>query len=142
MAEAGGRTTVVVANPDATVCEVLARIVEDAGHATIRVANPAELGGAVVSGPADAVVLDLDADAPEHLRSLRAADHPRAASARVVVISTGPANALLAWQAGADAVLTRPFPVESLQHAISAALVRTDAERATLRAQQIRTLSA
>jgi DNA-binding response OmpR family regulator len=140
--EGGSRATVVVANADATVCEVLARIVEDADLTAIRVTDPAQLGGAVVSAPADAVVLDLGAEAPEQLRSLRAADHPRAASARVVVVSTGPANALLAWQAGADAVLTRPFPAEGLQHAIGAAMVRTDAERVALRAQQIQTLSA
>jgi DNA-binding response OmpR family regulator len=142
VAEADGTATVVVANRDATVCEVLARIVEADGLAAVRVTDPADLGGAVVSAPADAVVLDLGPDAPEHLRSLRAADHPRAAAARVVVISTGPANALLAWQAGADAVLTRPFPAEGLQHAVTSSLRRTDDERQALRDQQIRTLSA
>ncbi len=137
----GARTTVVVANADETVCEVLARIVEAAGNEAVRVTDPSQVSGAVVSAPADALVLDLGADTVEQLRALRAGDHPRSTEARAIVISTGPANALLAWQADADAVLTRPFAAEALQHALTAALGRSEAERAALRAQQVQSLA-
>ena len=141
MADGGSRPTVVVANPDATVCEVLARIVEAAGNEAVRVTDASQVNGAVVSAPAEAVVLDLAADTVEHLRGLRAGDHPRAAEVRAVAISTGPANALLAWQAGADAVLTRPFRSTELQEAIAATVARSAEERAAERAQQLLALS-
>lgn len=137
----GARATVVVANADETVCEVLARIVESAGHEAVRVTDPTQVSGAVASAPADALVLDLGPDTVEQLRSLRASDHPRATSARAVAISTGPANALLAWQSGADAVLTRPFPVQALADALAEALGRDDAGRAAVRTEHVQALS-
>lgn len=137
MADGDTRPTVVVANPDATVCEVLARLVESAGNEAVRVTEVAQVNGAVVSAPAEAVVLDLGADTVEQLRGLRAGDHPRAADVRAVAISTGPANALLAWQAGADAVLTRPFHSAELQEAIAATIARTPDERTAERARQL-----
>ena len=42
--------------------------------------------------------------------------------------------------AGADAVLTRPFPAEGLQATLEAALGRSDEDRAALRASQVATL--
>jgi DNA-binding response OmpR family regulator len=133
--------TIVVANPDPTVCEVLARVVEAAGYEAVRVTDPAMVPGAVLSAPADAVVLDLGPSTADQLKALRAGDHPRSTSARAIVISTGPANALLAWQCDADAVLTRPFPAAQLQESLAAALERGDADRAAMRAAQVRALS-
>ena len=139
---AGSRVTVVVANTDETVCEVLARVVEAGGHEAVRITDPGLVSGAVQSAPADALVLDLGAGNVEQLRSVRAGDHPRATESRAIVISTGPANALLAWQAGADAVLTRPFPAEALQTALTEALGRSTADREATRAAQVDGLSA
>lgn len=138
---AGTRSTVVVANPDETVCEVLARIVERAGHEVVRVTEPAQASAAVLSAGAAAVVLDLAADTVEQLRALRSGGSQRGTDTRAVVISTGPANALLAWQADADAVLTRPFAATALEAALADALARTDEERATERAEQLRALA-
>lgn len=137
----GARATVVVANADETVCEVLARIVEAAGYEAVRITDPEQVASAVVSAPADALVVDLGPATVDQLRSLRAADHPRAASARAIVISTGPANALLAWQAGADAVLTRPFAADALREALAGALALDDEGRTARRHDQIEALT-
>ena len=140
---AGSRVTVVVANTDETVCEVLARVVEAGGHEAVRVTDAGLRSAArCQSAPADALVLDLGAGNVEQLRALRAGDHPRATESRAIVISTGPANALLAWQAGADAVLTRPFPAEELQAALTEVLGRSTADREATRAAQVDGLSA
>ena len=133
--------TVVVANADDTVCEVLARIVEAAGHEAVRVTDATQVSGAVLSAPAEALVLDLGSANVEQLRSLRAGDHPRSTECRAVVISTGPANSLLAWQAGADAVVTRPFPAEALQGSLAEVLARTNPERNATRAAQVAALA-
>ena len=142
MAEPGARVTVVVASTDPTVCEVLGRVVESGGHEAVRVTDAGLVSGAVLSAPADAAVLDLGAANVEQLRALREGGTDRGASARAVVISSGPANSLLAWQAGADAVLTRPFHADELTGALAEALGRSDAKRADRRATAIATLNA
>jgi DNA-binding response OmpR family regulator len=139
---AGARTTVVVAADDATVGEVLARILEAAGHEAIRLPEAAGLAAATASASADGVVLDLGPSTADQLRSLRLDGGDRAASVRAVAICTGPANALLAWQAGADAVLTRPFAADALRDAVREVLDAPDDERQARRDQQIAELSA
>ncbi|MFN8019149.1 MAG: hypothetical protein U0P45_13645 [Acidimicrobiales bacterium] len=141
MAEPGAKVTVVVANTDQTVCEVLGRVVEAGGHEAVRVIDAGLVSGAVLSAPADAAVLDLGAANVEQLRALRGGGSERGAEARVVVISSGPANSLLAWQAGADAVLTRPFRAEELTDALAESLGRTEADRAKARTDAILALS-
>lgn len=138
---AGPSHTVVVANPDETVCEVLARIVERAGHAAVRVTEAGQAAAAVLSAGADAVVLDLAAETVEQLRALRGGGSQRGFDARAIVIATGPANALLAWQADADAVLTRPFPATALEAALADALAADASTRAAVRAEHVRALS-
>ncbi|MCU1372373.1 MAG: hypothetical protein JWO77_3567 [Ilumatobacteraceae bacterium] len=143
MSDAGaGRATVVVANTDETVCEVLARVVEGAGHEAVRVTEPTQVVGGVLSAPAMALVLDLEAGNVAQLRSLRGGDHPRSTSTRVVVIVSGPANALQAWQADADAVLTRPFRAAELHDALAEVLAREPGERTAVRRAHIESLSA
>jgi DNA-binding response OmpR family regulator len=137
----GGRATVVVASTDDTVCEVLSRVVEAGGHEAVRVTDPTQVVGGVLSAPAEALVLDLGAGNVDQLRSLRGGDHPRSTSSRAVVIVSGPANALLAWQADADAVLTRPFRAEELQAAVAEAIARAPQDRAPLRRSQIDALT-
>ena len=135
-----GRTTVVVACADPTVCEVLGRVVETGGYEAVRVTDDTQVTGAVLSAPAAALVLDLEAANVSQLRALRGGDHPRSTSSRAVVIVSGPANALLAWQADADAVLTRPFRSEELPAAIADALARPPQDRTPARQAQIAAL--
>lgn len=137
---AGGRVTVVVANDDPTVCEVLARVVEAAGHTAVRVTDPLQVTAGVLSAPADALILDLGPRNVAQLRLLRGGDHPRSTQCRVVVISTGPASSLLEWQADADAVIVRPFRAELLQAALAEALARPQDQRRPTRLAQIEAL--
>lgn len=130
---AGSRTTVVVAATDDAVCEVLARIVEATGHEAVRVTELGQVAGAVATAAADALVLDLGPDSLGVLTELRASGTPVADAVRVVVLGTGPANARLAWQAGADTVLVRPFAATELQAELAASLARPDADRLALR---------
>lgn len=130
---AGSRTTVVVAGTDAAVCEVLARIAEAAGHEAVRVTELDKVPGAVVTAAADALLLDLGPESLGVLTELRSRAEPVADAVRVVVLGTGPANARLAWQAGADVVLVRPFAATELQAELASALGRSDSDRGALR---------
>ena len=131
---AGSRATVVVANPDQTVCEVLARVIEAGGHEVIRVTDPAGVVEAVASSGAQGAVLDLAGSTVSALQAIRSHASPAGSACRVVVISTGPANAHLAWQANADGVLTRPMTSDALRAELDAALARAEPDRLAARA--------
>ena len=138
----GDRASVVVANPDADVCEVLARVVEAAGHTAVRVTDPAGVTTAVLGSQADAVVLDAGAANLDALKDLRSPASGANASVRVIVVGSGPASARLAWQEGADAVLSRPFAATEVGQSLAASLGRDDSARAAERRSQVAALQA
>lgn len=134
--------SVVVANPDEAVCELLARVVEAAGHTAVRVTDAAALVATVLHGGADAVVLDLGAGNLDVVKALRAQDEPLGTDLRIASIEAGPASARLAWQQGADVVLTRPFAASEIGVALAAAVGRSGDERAAERQARLAQLSA
>ncbi|MCU1358081.1 MAG: hypothetical protein JWM89_3499 [Acidimicrobiales bacterium] len=134
------RASVVVANLDDDVCEVLARVVEAAGHQAVRVTEADGVTRAVVAAYADALLLDVGAANLELLKELRSQAVPLAQTVRVVVVGSGPASARLAWQNGADAVLIRPFKSSEVGEALAASLARRDEERAPERQARIAAL--
>jgi DNA-binding response OmpR family regulator len=95
----------------------------------------------VLSVSADAVVLDLGAANADQLDALRTGGSERGESVRVVVITTGPASAAVAWHAGADAVLTRPFPAEDLLDALASSLAVDEGDRQSVRDRGIAALT-
>ncbi len=139
---ADGETSVVVANPDEAVCELLGRVVEAAGHSAVRVTDPSGLVDAVLHGGADAVLLDLGAGNLDAVKALRAQGAPLGTDLRIASIEAGPASARLAWHEGTDVVLTRPFAASEIGETLAAALGRSEAERATERQARLAQLSA
>ncbi len=125
--------TVVVANPDESAREVIARVVESGGSDAVRLDPATSPADAVVASQADAAVLDLGADTLDAVAALRQRTEPVAATVRVVVLGAGPATGRLALQAGADAYLQRPFHADELRTAIADALARPEAERSAWR---------
>ena len=139
---ADGGSTVVAANPEADVCEVLARIIEAAGHRAERVTAIESVTRSVVATGADVLLLDCGAANLDLLKELRAHDEPLASAVRVIVVGNGPASARLAWQADADAVLERPIPAAAIGEAIRATVDRPDADRPAERSRQLTALGA
>lgn len=115
-------TIILVANADESVREVLARIVETAGLEAVRLDPTADVAQAVATSEAAGIVLDLGAANLAALQAIRAQSNEAAAAARVVVVGTGPAGGHLAWKAGADGFLVRPFHARDLQGALTEAL--------------------
>jgi DNA-binding NtrC family response regulator len=124
-----GSQPILVANPDEQVREVVARVVEAGGHEVVRLEPAADVTAAVVSSSAAGLVLDLGAANLAALQALRAEGSAAATDVRVVVIGTGPAGGRLAWQAGADGFLVRPFHARDLQAAVAEALAADDGAR-------------
>ncbi|CAN5524378.1 hypothetical protein BH10ACT1_BH10ACT1_07180 [soil metagenome] len=128
-----GSTIILVANPEEPAREVLARVVETVGLDALRLATDADVAEAVVQSGASAAVLDLGSANLAALEAIRARTEPAGAAARVIVIGTGPANGRLAFNAGADGFLVRPFHARELQSTLTEALALPDGSRAAHR---------
>ena len=129
MTDAGSQPPILIASPDEQVREVLARLVEAAGHEAVRLDPAVDIPDAVVATIAAGLVLDMGATNLSVLEAVRRRTEATGASVRVVVIGSGPAGGRLALQAGADGFLVRPFHARDLQAALTAARGRTEAGR-------------
>ena len=134
MPDGSNRPTVLVANPDDQVREILARLIEEAGFEAVRLDPTVDVPDAVVATTASGLVLDLGADNLPVLEALRRRPEATAGSVRVVVVGTGPASGRLAIAAGADGFLVRPFHGKELQGALSEAVGRSESKRHAWRA--------
>ena len=123
--------TVVIANAGGTELELLTRIVDAAGFRACPVAGGAVDGvvAAVAAEGAAITLLDVGTDNLGILEAIRSSDDAAVAANRVVVFGDGPANGRLAWQAGTDGLLLRPFHVDELRAALHEVAERPDDER-------------
>lgn len=137
----GPSASVVVHSNAADVCEVLARLVEAAGHRALRVTAPSEVTEVVGREGPDAVLLDAGPANLGMVRALRSGAEPSGDELRIVSVEVGPASARLAWNAGVDAVLTRPFPATDVAASLAAVLTRGDGERSAERQRQAAVLA-
>lgn len=135
------RTPILVVNTEESAREIISRVVETAGFDAVRLTDHSDLATAVAHSGAGGLVLDLGADNLSVLQDLRSHTEPAAAAARVLVLGSGPAGGRLAWQAGADAFLVRPFHARDLQAALTEALARPDDDRQAHRDAQVAALS-
>lgn len=140
MSDGGSRPVVLVSHPDETVREVLARIVEEVDLEAVRLDPGVDVPDAVVATSAAALILDRGGDNLGVLEAVRARPEATAASVRVIVLGTGPANGRLAVGAGADGFLVRPFHARDLQAAVTDALGRSESRRHAWRASTAATL--
>ncbi|MCU1452161.1 MAG: chemotaxis protein CheY [Acidimicrobiales bacterium] len=133
---------VLVVNDDTDACEIVARVIEAAGHEATRSHGHDEAVGLVANSGIDVVVIDLPGSgAGVHLlETLRTRPDEASSTVRVVVVGAGPANALFCWQSGADEFLVRPLDATELQEAVATVLTRPESARASYRATAQRAL--
>lgn len=133
MSDPGSQPPILIASPDESVREVLARLVETAGHEAVRLDPAVDVPDAVVATIAAGLVLDLGGSNQSVLEAVRRRTEATAANVRIIVIGSGPAGGRLALQAGADGFLVRPFHARELQDALSDALARNEVARQSWR---------
>jgi DNA-binding response OmpR family regulator len=136
-----GPAHILVVNDDLDGCELLCRVLEQAGYAVGRAHDQSEAVGKVSDAPPDCVLLDLGAGGIgtnlKLLDALRTSNSPAVASVRVVLATAQTHNRMFSWQAGVDAFLLRPFHVNDLLRDIADVLDRPDDERARHRRSQL-----
>jgi DNA-binding response OmpR family regulator len=125
---AGSRGSVLVADDEPTIAEVVSRYLERAGYATEVVSDGAVAVEAAAVRDPDLVVLDAKLprlDGLEVMRRLRAADGARPA----VIIISGRAeesDRILGLRLGADDYVAKPFSPAELVARVDAVMRRMD----------------
>jgi len=135
-----------VVNDDEGACELLARLLTNAGHRVDRAHNADQALAQLNFGPVDCVLLDLASGGIganlKLLDTLRSSMSKTISGVRVVLVGQAASNRLFSWQAGIDAFLVRPFHANELLAQLGEVLSRPDAERARHRRKELDAASA
>lgn len=134
-----GPAKVTVLNGDPEAGEIVARVLEAAGHQVARAFDADNALVALSSDIPSLGVIDLGGGANNPgLRLLEAIrGHPNASvkNLRVVLISSQPGGEMFAWLAGTDGYLERPVHADQITEAVADVLARPDKQRPAYRTQ-------
>jgi DNA-binding response OmpR family regulator len=132
--------TILVLNHEADAGELVARLVEFAGHPALRFTDQASLIGQLAEGGVRAVIIDAlgtgVSAAFDVLEAIRAG-HPAVRDTPVMILAASDTNRLYAFQSGVDAYLVRPFHADELIGAVGSMLARSPGERERYRQDQL-----
>ena len=137
---------ILVVNDDEAACELLCRLLVNAGHRVQRAHNAEQALGQLNVARADCVVLDLATGGIGQnlklLDQIRSAMSRSVSGVRVVLVAQQTSNRMFSWQAGIDAFVVRPFHANELLGQICEVLGRPDDERARHRRRELDAASA
>lgn len=137
-----GSSSILVVNDDHDSCELIARLIESAGWRAQRCFDPDDAAKSLDRPMANftAVVVDLSSGLNGGIEVLDAARRQPSpiGSVPVVLLSSRAEDDAVAWQAGADGVMIRPFHANEFLDELRSILARTPDERTALRAQKTR----
>jgi DNA-binding response OmpR family regulator len=144
--ERGGPSHILVVNDDQGACELLCRLLTNAGHEVQRAHNSEQALGQLGVGRVDCVVLDLATGGIGQnlklLDTIRSSMAANVAKVRVVLVAQQTSNRMFSWQAGIDAFVVRPFHANELLAQVAEVLSRPDTERARHRRRELDAASA
>jgi DNA-binding response OmpR family regulator len=137
-AGASTASTILVVNDDQDSCELIARLIEHEGWPVQRCYVADEAIKAIDAPRSDftAIVVDLSdglSGGVNVLDAVRRQATPRD-SVPVMLLSSRADDETIAWDAGADGVLIRPFHGNDFLDGLRSVLARTPDERAAFRA--------
>jgi DNA-binding response OmpR family regulator len=137
---------ILVVNDDQGACELLCRLLTNAGHDVQRAHNSEQALGQLSVGRVDCVVLDLATGGIGQnlklLDTIRSSTAINVAKVRVVLVAQQTSNRMFSWQAGIDAFVVRPFHANELLTQVADVLSRPDTERARHRRRELDAASA
>ena len=141
-----GQRQILVVNDDQDSCELLCRLLENAGHSVERAHNGDQALGQLNIGRIDCVVLDLATGGVGQnlklLDTIRTSMAKGVADVRVVLVAQQTSNRMFSWQAGIDAFIVRPFHASELLAQVMDVLTRSNDERARHRRRELDAASA
>ena len=140
------RVLVVDDHPEAA--RLLGRILRRAGFEVAELTDPQVVIDALLDEPrpVGAVVASFTASGTRAclrlLDNIRNHDDPRISDLRVLLVSDQPRQQIFCFQAGADAILMRPYRAAALSAELRTLMDRPDRDRAAFRSAQIEALTA
>jgi DNA-binding response OmpR family regulator len=141
-----GQKHILVVNDDEDSCELLCRLLENAGHSVVRAHNSEQAMGQLSVGRIDCMVLDLATGGIGQnlklLDTIRTSMSRNVSGVRVVLVAQQTSNRMFSWQAGIDAFIVRPFHASELLAQVAEVLGRSDEERARHRRRELDAASA
>jgi DNA-binding response OmpR family regulator len=141
-----GPARILVVNDDEAACELVCRLLANAGHGVQRAHNSEQALGQLAVSKVDCVVLDLATGGIGQnlklLDTIRSSMTATIANVRVVLIAQQTSNRMFSWQAGIDAFIVRPFHANELLEQLAEVLARPEAERARHRRRELDAASA
>jgi DNA-binding response OmpR family regulator len=143
---AADQNHILVVNDDEDSCELLCRLLENAGHNVARAHNSEQAMGQLSMGKIDCLVLDLATGGIGQnlklLDTIRTSTRTGVSQVRVVLVAQQTSNRMFSWQAGIDAFIVRPFHASELLGQVAEVLSRSDDERARHRRRELDAASA
>jgi PleD family two-component response regulator len=139
------RVLVVDDHPEAA--RLLGRILRRAGFEVAELTDPHAVIEALLDEPrpVGAVVASFTTSGTRAclrlLDNIRSHDDPRISDLRVLLVSDQPRQQIFCFQAGADAILLRPYHAAELTSELRTLLERADRDRAAFRSTQIERLT-
>jgi DNA-binding response OmpR family regulator len=143
-----GRDRLLVVDDLPEAARLLGRILRQAGYEVAELTDPDAVVGTLLDEqrPIGAVVASLTtAGTPGGLKlldALRSHTDGRISGLLVLLISDHPRQQIFSFQAGADAILMRPYRASDLTAELAAMLARPESDRARFRAVEIDRLKA
>lgn len=141
-----GPSRILVVNDDEGSCELLCRLLANAGHEVERAHTPEQALGQLNMSSIDCVVLDLATGGIGQnlklLDTIRSSNSTGVSAVRVVLVAQATSNRMFSWQAGIDAFLVRPFHADELLGQVTEVLSRPDNERVRHRRKELDAASA
>jgi len=141
-----GRKHLLVVNDDPDSCELLCRLLANAGHNVERAFTSEQAMGQLSIGRIDCVVLDLATGGIGQnlklLDTIRTSMSKNVSQVRVVLVAQQTSNRMFSWQAGIDAFIVRPFHASELVGQVAEVLTRSDDERLSHRRRELDAASA
>jgi DNA-binding response OmpR family regulator len=141
-----GPPRVLVVDDNVDAARLLGKLFRRAGYEAGESSDPQLTINALAEQPVAAVVASYSTTGTgaslRLLDMIRNHGDSRVNNVRFLLISDHPRKRIFCYQAGADAILLRPFESADLLGQVAAMIERTEAERVPYRRQQVRLLKA
>ena len=141
-----GPPRVLVVDDNVDAARLLGKLFRRAGYEVGESSDPQMTINALAEQPVSALVASYSTTGTgaslRLLDMIRNHGDPRVNNSRFLLISDHPRKRIFCYQAGADAILLRPFESADLLGQVTAMIERTEDERVPYRRQQVRLLKA
>ena len=120
--------TVLIADDDASVCQMLGRVLESEQYKVVRAKTGLDAAAIFLAAPPDLVLLDLNMPVKDGWEAFHLM-HAAKPTIPIIIITARPSQQEQATRMGADALMEKPLDLSVLLGTIGKLLAESEAER-------------